>query len=43
MEKLIHADRDLPALIRAGMIHYQFEAIHARFHKGSSPQVFVKV
>ncbi len=28
MEKFIHADTDLPALIRAGMIHYQFEAIH---------------
>ena len=28
MEKFIHADTDLPALVRAGMIHYQFEAIH---------------
>ncbi len=28
MEKFIHADADFPALVRAGMIHYQFEAIH---------------
>jgi len=28
MEKFIHADTDLPALVRAGMIHYQFESIH---------------
>ena len=28
MEKFIYADTDHPALIRAGMIHYQFEAIH---------------
>jgi len=28
MEKFIHADSDLPALVRAAMIHYQFEAIH---------------
>lgn len=28
MEKFIHANTDLPALVRAGMIHYQFEAIH---------------
>jgi len=28
MEKFIHADTDLPALVRAGLIHYQFEAIH---------------
>jgi Fic family protein len=28
MEKFIHADTDMPALARAGMIHYQFEAIH---------------
>ncbi len=28
MEKFIHAGSDLPALVRAGMIHYQFEAIH---------------
>jgi len=27
-EKFIHADTDIPTLIRAGMIHYQFEAIH---------------
>jgi Fic family protein len=28
MEKFIHTNTDLPALVRAGMIHYQFEAIH---------------
>lgn len=28
LEKFIHADTDIPLLIRAGMIHYQFEAIH---------------
>lgn len=28
LDKFIHADTDLPALVRAGMIHYQFEAIH---------------
>ncbi|HEY6072352.1 MAG TPA: Fic family protein, partial [Anaerolineales bacterium] len=28
MEKFIHSDTDLPALVRAGLIHYQFEAIH---------------
>jgi len=28
MEKFIHADTELPALVRAGLIHYQFEAIH---------------
>ena len=28
MEKFIHADTDLPALVRAGLIHYQFEALH---------------
>lgn len=28
MEKFIHANTDLPALVRAGMIHYQFESIH---------------
>ncbi len=28
LEKFIHADTELPALARAGMIHYQFEAIH---------------
>lgn len=27
-EKFIHTDTDIPPLIRAGMIHYQFEAIH---------------
>ena len=28
LEKFIHANTDIPPLIRAGMIHYQFEAIH---------------
>lgn len=28
VEKFIHADTDIPPLIRAGMIHYQFEVIH---------------
>ena len=28
MEQFIHANTDLPALVRAGLIHYQFEAIH---------------
>jgi Fic family protein len=28
LEKFIHADTGLPALVRAGLIHYQFEAIH---------------
>lgn len=28
LEKYIHAGSDLPALIRAGLVHYQFEAIH---------------
>jgi len=28
LEKFIHAETELPALARAGMIHYQFEAIH---------------
>lgn len=28
LEKFIHAQSDLPALVRTGMIHYQFEAIH---------------
>jgi Fic family protein len=28
LEKFIHTDRDIPPLARAGMIHYQFEAIH---------------
>jgi len=27
-EKFIHADSEIPLLIRAGLIHYQFEAIH---------------
>ncbi len=28
LEKLLHAGMQIPALARAGMIHYQFEAIH---------------
>ena len=28
LEKYIHEELDLPALIRIGLIHYQFEAIH---------------
>lgn len=28
LEKFMHSDTDIPPLIRAGMIHYQFEAIH---------------
>lgn len=28
LEQYIHADSELPALIRVGLIHYQFEAIH---------------
>jgi Fic family protein len=28
LEKFIHADTELPALVRAGLIHYQFETIH---------------
>jgi len=28
LEKFIHADTEIPILARAGMIHYQFEAIH---------------
>jgi Fic family protein len=28
LEKFIHADIDIPALARAAMIHYQFEALH---------------
>lgn len=28
LEKFIHQDSDLPALISIGLIHYQFEAIH---------------
>ncbi len=28
LEKFIHAHSDIPPLIRAGMIHYHFEAIH---------------
>jgi Fic family protein len=28
LEKFIHAETDVPALARAAMIHYQFEALH---------------
>jgi Fic family protein len=28
LEKFIHAPSDIPQLVRAGLIHYQFEAIH---------------
>ena len=28
LEKFIHANIDIPTLVRAAMIHYQFEAIH---------------
>lgn len=28
LEKFIHTDSDIPPLIRIGLIHYQFEAIH---------------
>jgi Fic family protein len=28
LEKFIHSDSDLPALVRAALVHYQFEAIH---------------
>jgi Fic family protein len=28
LEKYLHQDSDLPALIRIGLIHYQFETIH---------------
>lgn len=28
LEKFIHSDSDLPPLLRIGMIHFQFEAIH---------------
>ena len=28
LEKFIHSDTEIPALIRVGLIHYQFEAIH---------------
>ena len=28
LEKFIHAGSDIPPLVRVGMIHYQFEAIH---------------
>ena len=28
LEKFMHAGTEIPALVRAGMIHYQFEAIH---------------
>ena len=28
LEKFIHAPSDLPPLVRTGLVHYQFEAIH---------------
>jgi len=28
LEKFIHSNVDIPALVRAGLIHYQFEALH---------------
>jgi len=28
LEKFIHAPSDIPPLVRAGLLHYQFEAIH---------------
>jgi Fic family protein len=28
LEKFIHSGSEIPALVRAGLIHYQFEAIH---------------
>ncbi len=28
LEKFIHAGSEIPALVRAGLVHYQFEAIH---------------
>jgi Fic family protein len=28
LEKFIHSSSEIPALVRAGLIHYQFEAIH---------------
>lgn len=28
MEKFLHRDTEIPALVKTGMIHYQFEAIH---------------
>ena len=28
LERFIHAPSDIPSLVRAGLIHYQFEAIH---------------
>jgi Fic family protein len=28
LEKFIHSESEIPALVRAGLIHYQFEAIH---------------
>lgn len=28
LEKFIHSNSEIPALVRAGLIHYQFEAIH---------------
>ena len=32
LEKYMHASSELPPLLRIGMIHYQFEAIHPFLH-----------